>query len=237
MSTITRPAPAADRPRPVSGVELHSGDHLDRRTFHRLYEKTPESFKAELVGGVVYVASPVSLQHGDPHGTMVGWLLVYEAQTPGVRKVVDGTVYLTANLDEVQPDGMLFIRPELGGQARYEDEYVAGGPEFVIEIATSSAAIDLHDKRDAYERAGVREYVVLATKEPTLFWHENQNGKLIRLETPADGVFRSKVFPGLWLEASAALANDSKRLLDTLNAGLADPAHQAFIAELAARRA
>ncbi len=112
MSAITRPAPTAERPRPAIEVELYSGDRLNRRTFHRLYEKTPESFKAELVGGVVYVASPVSLQHGDPHGTLVGWLVVYEAHTPGVRKVDNGTVYLTPDSDEVQPDGMLFIRPE-----------------------------------------------------------------------------------------------------------------------------
>jgi hypothetical protein len=41
----------------------------------------------------------------------------------------------------------------------------------------------------------------------------------------------------LWLNASASVENDSKTLLDTLNAGLADPAHAAFVAELAARRA
>jgi Uma2 family endonuclease len=132
---------------------------------------------------------------------------------------------------------MLFVLPRHGGQVRFEDEYLAGAPEFVVEIVTSSAAIDLHDKREAYELAGVREYVVLSTSEPLLFWHENQNGKLVPLETPADDIFRSKVFPGLWLNAAAALSNDTKTVLEALNAGLADPTHAAFVAELAARRA
>lgn len=183
------------------------------------------------------MASPVSLRHGDPHGTLIGWLYVYEANTPGVRKADNGTVFLSPDSDEVQPDGMLFIPPEIGGQAHYEDDFLAGGPELVIEVATSSAAIDLHDKLEAYERAGVREYVVLATRRPELFWYEFRDSRFARLDVPADGVFRSRVFPGLWLNAAALLANNAKGVLDTLNAGLADPAHAAFIAELARRQA
>ncbi|MBA3314351.1 MAG: Uma2 family endonuclease [Planctomycetota bacterium] len=237
MSTLTRPSSiSSETPREIRRQELHSGDRLDRATFHALYQRTPETFKAELVGGVVYVASPVSLRHCDPHAVLIAWLVNYQARTVGTRVADNGTVFLTPDRDEVQPDGMLFIRPESGGQGRYEQEYLAGGPEFVIEIATSSAAIDLHDKRDAYERAGVREYVALSTKEPELFWHENRDGRLVRLATPSDGVFRSNVFPGLWLNAAAAIANDAKGLLDTLGLGLADSAHAAFVAELARRR-
>lgn len=231
MSTITRPTPSVER----LPQELHSGDRLDRETFHAIYRRTPEKFKAELIEGVVYVASPVSLRHCSPHGMLIGWLVTYEAHTPGLGRGDNGTVFLTPDLDEVQPDGMLFIRPELGGQARYEDEYLAGGPEFVVEVATSSVAIDLHGKRRAYERAGVQEYVVLSTKEPELFWFRRYQDRFERLALPEDGIFRSAAFPGLWLNAFAALENDSKRVLETLQAGLSQPEHAAFAAELARR--
>ena len=79
--------------------------------------------------------------------------------------------------------------------------------------------------------------VVLSTKEPALFWHENRDGLLARTEPPSDGVFRSKVFPGLWLNAEAALSNDTKTVLQTLRDGLADAGHAAFVSELAGRRA
>lgn len=46
---------------------LESGDRLTRAEFERRYEATPEKFKAELIEGVVYVASPVRAFHGVPH--------------------------------------------------------------------------------------------------------------------------------------------------------------------------
>jgi Uma2 family endonuclease len=238
VSTVARPVRSGAEPaREPYSQELFSGDRMDRKTFHALYRKTPEKFKAELVGGVVYVASPVSRKHSDPHKALVTWLGVYDAYTPGVKADDNATVFLSPDQDEVQPDGILFTLPEFGGRLRYEDEFYAGGPELVVEVATSSAAFDLHDKREAYERAGVREYVVLSTKRPELFWHERRRRKFARLSPPADGVYRSKVFPGLWLNAKAALGIDSKGVLDALNAGLADPSHAAFVAELARRQA
>ncbi len=45
----------------------------------------PHIKKAELVEGVVYVASPVRIKnHGRPHAQIVGWLVTYSAATPGV---------------------------------------------------------------------------------------------------------------------------------------------------------
>lgn len=241
MVAVTERVTRRDADRSASSSDLlHSGDHLDRETFHRLYLQTPEGFKAELINGVVYVASPVSRGHSVPNGTLVGCFFVYEANTPGVERGDNGTVFLTPDRDEVQPDAMLMIRPEYGGAVQYAgdgDHFIAGGPELVVEVATSSAAIDLHDKLDAYERAGVREYVVLSTKTPELFWYENREGRFVRLDPPGDGIFRSAVFPGLWLNAAAIVANDSKTVLETVQAGLADPAHEKFIAELARRKA
>jgi len=60
---------------------------------------------------------------------------------------------------------------ESGGQARIgKDGYIHGAPEFVVEIAASSAALDLHDKRDACRRAGVQEYMVWRPVEKGCDW-------------------------------------------------------------------
>jgi hypothetical protein len=40
-------------------VPLESGDHLSREEFHRRYLARPDIRKAELIEGIVYVASPV----------------------------------------------------------------------------------------------------------------------------------------------------------------------------------
>ena len=232
MSLLTRqnssPAEARDA--------LHDGAQMDRATFHALYLQTPEKFKAELIDGVVFVACPVSRRHSNSHGTLMMWIGVYEAHTPGVDKSNDGTVYLTQDRDEVQPDVCLYVLPECGGQLAYADDYLAGGPELVVEVGVSTRNLDLRQKRQAYERGGVREYVVLAPQTSELFWFENRDGQLVRCEVPEDGIYRSTAFPGLWLDAAAMLANDSHRVLLTLNSGLADPTHAAFVAELAGRR-
>src|SRR5438309_1866698 len=84
----------------------------------------------------------------------------FRAFTPGVKFADNATVRLDLG-NEPQPDGVLLIEPARGGQVRIsKDGYIEGGPELAGEIAASSASIDLHDKLHAYERNGIREYVV-----------------------------------------------------------------------------
>jgi hypothetical protein len=45
-------------------LELHAGDRMTREEFHRIYERMPKKFKAELIGGTVFVASPLKWKHG-----------------------------------------------------------------------------------------------------------------------------------------------------------------------------
>jgi Uma2 family endonuclease len=112
---------------------LESGDRLTRAEFERRYEATPEKFKAELIEGVVYVASPVRVFHGNPHFNLITWLGVYSTATPGVS----GSDNTTTRLDldnEPQPDAQLRI--EIGGTSTIsEDGYIEGAPELVAEIA------------------------------------------------------------------------------------------------------
>lgn len=64
---------------------LESGDRLSRAEFERRYLAAPQIKKAELIEGVVYVASPLRHeQHGRPQSRVMTWLGVYQALTPGV---------------------------------------------------------------------------------------------------------------------------------------------------------
>ena len=140
---------------------LTNGDRLTRREFERRYKAMPDVKKAELIEGTVYLPPPVHASgHGRPHSAIIGWLHAYDAATPGVASYDNATVRLDLD-NEPQPDALLRIEAECGGQSRIsEDDYVEGPPELVVEIAHSSAAYDLHDKKQAYRRNGVREYLV-----------------------------------------------------------------------------
>lgn len=212
---------------------LESGDRLTRTEFERRYQATPENFKAELIEGVVYVASPVRVFHGTPHAAVVTWLGVYQALTPGVSAADNTTTRLDVD-NEPQPD--VLLRIENGGTSMIsEDGYIEGAPELVAEIATSSAAIDLGAKQNAYRRNGVQEYLVWQTFENRFSWFRLQAEEFILIEPNADGIICSSTFPGLWLAVPALLEGRMGEVLNVLQAGIADPAHQAFVQELARR--
>src|SRR5579859_25244 len=85
--SINVPATAAERAQPSapSLLPLEPGDRLTAEEFERRYVAMPDLKKAELINGVVYVTSPVSIDnHGSPNIDMAGWLCVYRAHTPGV---------------------------------------------------------------------------------------------------------------------------------------------------------
>jgi Uma2 family endonuclease len=226
MSTIERP----------KSPPLVAGQRLDRATFHARYEAMPPDTRAELIGGLVYMPSPLGLNHGDFSSLAASWLGLYRRSTRGVEASSRASVLLDDQA-EPQPDVLLRIHPSCGGQSRDEGEYLGGAPELIVEVASSSRKIDLGPKFEDYRRAGVREYVVVAIDPEEVFWFVRRDDRLIPLPPGPDGVFRSEVFPGLWLDPGALFADDIDRLIATLNQGLATPEHADFVALLAARRA
>lgn len=215
-------------------IPLHGGDHLDRETFHARYAAMPPGIKAELIGGVVYMPSPVLREHAGPTFKLALWLGTYEAATPGTQGFDNATVILSG-ASEPQPDLCLLVRPEYGGQTHVTEEgYIGGGPEFAVEVALSSASYDLHSKRVVYAQAGVREYLIFLPHSGRIFWLVNRGrGDFERLQPGEDGLYRSEVFPGLWLDPEALLRMDSAAILETLNRGLATEEHAAFVQRLA----
>ncbi|MFM8005254.1 MAG: Uma2 family endonuclease, partial [Dolichospermum sp.] len=167
-----------------------------------------------------------------PHGRITGWLFSYEAMTPGVALGVEPTVRLDLD-NEPQPDAVLIILPEAGGQTRIsEDDYIEGAPELVVEIAASSVAIDLHGKKQAYRRNGVREYIVWQVLDQKLSWFSLEQGEYLELLPNEKGILQSRVFPGLWLAVNELLTGNMQIVLNVLQAGLQSVEHADFIEKL-----
>ena len=193
----------------------------------------PSLKKAELIEGIVYMASPLRFEpHAEPHANLMGWLWNYKIATPGVRLGDNPTVRLDLD-NEPQPDVVLLIDSIYGGQSRLDDEgYIEGAPELVVEIAASTASIDLRDKKRVYRRNGVKEYLVWQVSNQRFDWFSWQEGEYISLEPDAQGVIRSQVFPGLWLAALALLEGNMVEVMETLQTGLASKDHQEFVGKL-----
>ena len=229
------------RPQDNNVLPLENGDslseilceRLSRDEFERRYDAMNGSTKAERIEGVVYIATASKYQnYGRPQALIVGWLGLYEAATPGVEAADNATVRLDLDNDP-QPDALLRIDETCGGQSRIDDDdYVEGAPELIVEIAASTASYDLHDKKRAYRRNGVKEYIVWAVADQQVYWFSLQNGQYIELESE-DGIIKSCIFPGLNLNIHALLKKDLATVLATLQSGLGRERHQQFVQTLA----
>jgi hypothetical protein len=222
-----------------AGVEkriprLENGDRLTRAEFERRYNAMPEIKKAELIGGRVYMPSPVrQIEHSRPNGFIVTWLGVYLAATPGTDMGDNATVRFNDDSDP-QPDALLMLLPELGGSSWIDEKgYLAGAPELIAEIAASTTSFDLHDKKDAYLLHDVREYIVWRTEDREIDWFRLEDGQYVKAEPDEEGIIESQVFPGLRLATRALLAGDLARVLAELQKGLDSSEHAAFVQKLA----
>lgn len=214
---------------------LSAGDNLTRDEFLRRWEAEPSVKLAELIGGIVYMPSPVSVDHGDTDGDVGCWLGTYKAATTGTAGGHNTTSFVRD--DTPQPDLNLRLLPECGGRSWVEEKYLHGVPELLAEVCVSTASYDLHQKYDLYEAAGIPEYLAVVVFEREIRWHVLVDGRYQLLSPDADGLHRSRIFPGLWLDGQALLDGDLRRVLDRLQEGLRSAEHERFVAELAARRA
>jgi Uma2 family endonuclease len=234
MSTIQtgRAIPAGANGIP-SIPPLQNGDHLSREEFERRYNAMPGIKKAELIEGVVHMPSPVKFKkHSGPHFDLIGWLAQYVAFTPGTDGGDNGTLRLDLK-NEPQPDAFLLILPEFGGQAAFdEDDYIVGAPEWIGEVSASSVSYDLHSKLEAYRRNRIKEYLVWRVLERAIDWFVLEGDQFTRLPCGADGIYRSRVFPGLWLDVQALLNAQLANVFEIVKQGIATPEHQEFVMTL-----
>jgi hypothetical protein len=196
---------------------LESGDVLDAAEYWRRYNATQEKVKAERINRKVYIMSPLrAVHHGNPHAMLCHWLGTYANHAFNLIVSDNATIRLNADNDP-QPDLCLL---RVNGQPHFDDEgYIIGAPEMIVEIAGSSASYDFSEKRDVYEAAGVGEYLVFETIEGRIAWWRSESGRFAEI-LPEDGIYKSALFPGLWLDADALRSANSLMLIQTLQQGI-----------------
>ncbi len=201
MAVLEKPRKTTDNP-----PRLEAGDVLTRTEFERRYAAMPGLKKAELIDGIVYMASPVRADvHGIPHVRLATLLQVYATKHPGLIVADNATVRLDT-LNEPQPD-LLLMREN--GQARLaSDGYITGAPELVAEIAASTASYDLHQKKLTYQRAGVLEYLVWLADENRLIHWQLTDAGYVEINPNSAGMLESEIFPGLIIDTTALTSGD-----------------------------
>ena len=216
---------------------LFDGQKLDQSTFHELYCRMPANFRAELIEGVVHVNMPLYSDHAIPDANLIGILYVYRVETPGTIVQSNASVKLGPR-SEVQPDCALKIDPAFGGRTRLDAKGMTiEAPELVVEVASSSLRVDLNAKKRVYEQAGALEYLVFDVASRSFHWFLLREGRFEPLAIDPDGLYRSRAFPGLWLDPAAFSRDDDPAVMAALRRGLASPEHAEFVERLGQNRA
>jgi len=213
MATISTPPSSRDSRR-IAIPPLENGDHLSASEFLRRYEAMPQVKKAELIQGIVCMASPVrSEQHGKPDGILNTWLGLYAARHPGLQHRINTTLQLGPD-DTPQPDGLLFRE---GGACRVDPSgYLSGPPELIVEIAASSVSRDAREKLVTYRRARIAEYLLWRVEDEVIDWFTLEDDEYRPLPGDESGIVESRAFPGLRLDVPAALRFDAGAVLAVL---------------------
>jgi hypothetical protein len=209
---------------------LRAGDKLTREEFFRRWEAMLQVKRAELIGGIVYMPSPVTIDHGRMHQWVAHWLGHYAMYTPGCD-VGDNVSWFMLE-DAPQSDVFLRIMKEHGGGSWVEDKYLHGEPELLAEICVSSSSYDVNQKKELYLAGGVKEYLAVLVKEREVRWHRLVANGYQTLPISREGVIRSVVFPGLWLDVPALLDGNMLKVIETLESGLQSPEHAEFLNQL-----
>ncbi len=216
---------------------LENGDRLNRVEFEKRYDLLPPHKKAELIDGVVYIAPALRYKsHGLPHGSLMGWLGFYAANTLGVELADNATVRLDLD-NEPQPDALLRIRSEFGGQSHIsDDDYIEGAPELVVEISGSTVSYDLYDKLNVYRRHGVQEYIVWRVYDQAIDWFYLENGEYVKLEINNLGIMESRIFPSLVLSINQLVQGNLAEVLALQQKQFKTKKHKNYCQELRSRQ-
>ena len=212
---------------------LKAGMRLEAPEFHLRYSRMPDLHKAELIEGIVHMPSPTNLKHNLGHASLTQWIAHYATYTPDTFAGANGSVLL--NLDnEVQPDAVMCYWP--GGPAAIladsEDDILRKAPQLAIEVSVSSRVRDRVKKFRVYQAAGIQEYIIWSVKEKTVEWFRLVDGEYLAFAPDPNGILKSIVFPGLWLDVHALVAGNMMQVITILNQGIAGKEHREFVKKL-----
>lgn len=129
------------------------------------FRRLPEGTLVELIGGhLVFRPTPL-VQHRRVVGQLV-WLLGDFVESRDLGVVVSWIDTRLSDADAFQPDLVFVSHERLGILGEQEIE---GAPDLVVEVLSPSTGYyDLTQKREAYERAGVREYWIVDPERQTV---------------------------------------------------------------------
>lgn len=165
--------------------------------FDEFCELIKDGQKADLVDGVIYVASPDNTDANDLNMWLCTLMRIYVQQKNLGNVYASRVAFRLDDRNGPEPD-IGFVRKE--HRHRIERGRVDGPPDLAVEIVSpDSVDRDYGKKRDQYEKFGVEEYwIVDELEERVTLLHLAADGRYREIE-PEEGFLCSRVLPGFAL--------------------------------------
>lgn len=160
--------------------------------YHHLIEQgLLDGKKVELLDGNLMTMAPEGPLHSYTTNTVADYL---RQNLHGLALVREAHP-ITLSQSEPEPDIAIVLPP----QERYKERHPQADDIFwLIEIANSTQAYDLNDKKQIYAQEGISEYWVADLTNRQLFVFQAPNNGDYRLQqTHSDSIIRSQAFPDI----------------------------------------
>jgi Uma2 family endonuclease len=185
-------------------AKMHS--EQDLRTVDDFFALVPDGQKADLIDGVIYMASPDSMRN-DQLGGFIRFLLQGYTRIKRLGRVFGSRfAFEVSDLRAPEPD-VAFVSTERLHLLR--NNKMIGGPDVAVEIVSpASRQRDYFEKKLLYEAAGVSEYWIIDPLQSRAEFHRLEEGAYQLVTLRENRIFRSQAIEGLWLDLEWLFAED-----------------------------
>jgi Uncharacterized protein conserved in cyanobacteria, COG4636 len=186
---------------PVADADAHAApkEPLSFEAFLQQYEDA----HAEWVNGEVVPKMPASVEHQDTRmfllSLIVNWVAYHE-----LGKVYHPPLLVKLPLPDTcevarEPDIVVILN---GNSGRFAEQYFDGAPDLIVEVVSpASRHTDRTVKYEEYETAGVPEYWLVYPDRQYAESFQRDDAGLYRVAfSGSEGVYRSRVLEGFWLQ-------------------------------------
>ncbi len=192
----------------------------DLVTFETFCDLVEDGQKADLIDGVIFMASPDSKKANSLNLFLGNLLDGYIG-----AKEIDGDVFISRYACRInavrapEPD-VGYVRPER--IHLLHETYMDGGPDIAVEIvARDSRTRDYSEKYDLYKAAGVQEYWIIDPLQKRVTFLRLRDGDYEEMALDSN-IFRSEVLPGFWLNTDWLLSRKVPKAYKCLQEILAE---------------
>ena len=167
-------------------------------TFDEFCFLVKDKQKADLIDGVIYMASPDNTEAYRLNRWLIGLLEDFVLERDLGEMFGFRIAFRLDDTNSPEPDIAFVQKSRLSLVKR---GFIDGFPDVAIEIVSpESIERDYKKKRRQYEKFGVREYWIIDEMEETVtLLRLNSKGKYQEVR-PRSGVYHSDVIAGFWLD-------------------------------------